>query len=164
MYIFFIMGILLLVFLDQLTKWLVVLKLKPIHDVPIIDGIFHFSYVENRGAAFGILQGKHLFFIITTIIVMIFIAVYYYKLPKEKKYHPMRFALILIGAGAIGNLIDRIRLGYVVDFLYFKLIDFPVFNFADICVVVGVSILSLFILINPDNHKTEGSLQDEQKL
>lgn len=158
MSIIFILGILTLVFLDQLTKRLVILKLKPIHDFPIIDNIFHLSYVENRGAAFGILQGKHLFFIIMTIIVMVFIIVYYYRLPHERKYNWMRLALILLASGAIGNLIDRIRLGYVVDFLYFKLIDFPVFNIADICVVIGVSILSIFILINPDDHAREGSL------
>lgn len=156
MTIIFILGILTLVFLDQLTKWLVVLKLKPIHDFPIIDGVFHLNYVENRGAAFGILQGKYLFFSIITVVVLIFIAIYYYRLPRERKYHWMRFSLILLGAGAIGNLIDRIRLNYVVDFLYFKLIDFPVFNFADICVVVGVFILSIFILIHDD--KTKGSL------
>ena len=158
MTIFFILGILTLVFLDQLTKWLVVLKLKPIHDFPIIDKIFHLTYIENRGAAFGILQGKHLFFIIMTIIVMGFIGIYYYRLPHERKYNWMRFALTLLGAGAIGNLIDRIRLGYVIDFLYFKLINFPVFNFADMCVVVGVSILIVFILINPDEKQTKGSL------
>lgn len=158
MNIIFIVGILILVFLDQLTKWLVVLKLKPIHDFPIINNVFHLSYVENRGAAFGILQGKHLFFIIITLIVMIFIVIYYNKLPSQRKYHWMRFALILLASGAIGNLIDRIRLGYVIDFLYFKLIDFPVFNFADICVVIGVGILSIFILINPDDNQIEGSL------
>ena len=92
---------------------------------------------------------------------MIFISIYYYKLPSHKKYHWMRLALVLLGAGTIGNLIDRVRLNYVVDFLYFKLIDFPVFNAADICVVVGVTILSIFILVNPEDHKTEGSLQDE---
>lgn len=158
MTIIFILGILILVFLDQLTKWLVVLKLKPIHDFPLIDKVFHLTYVENRGAAFGILQGKYLFFIVMTMIVMVFITIYYYRLPSEGKYHWMRLSLILLGGGAIGNLIDRVRLGYVVDFLYFKLIDFPVFNFADICVVVGVSILTIFILINPDDPKTEGSL------
>ncbi len=158
MSIIFILGILTLVFLDQFTKWLVVLKLKPIQDFPIIDKVFHLSYVENRGAAFGILQGKHLFFIIMTIVVMVFITVYYYRLPHERKYNWVRFALVLLASGAIGNLIDRIRLGYVVDFLYFKLIDFPVFNVADICVVIGVSIFSIFVLLNPDDHTREGSL------
>ena len=159
MYIFFILGTLVLVFLDQLTKWIAVAKLKPIHDIPIIDGIFHLTYVENRGAAFGILQGKHLFFIVITVLVMVFITVYYYKLPKERQYHWMRLGLVLLGSGAIGNLIDRVRLGYVVDFLYFKLIDFPVFNLADICVVVGVTIVSVFILISPDHNKIEGSFK-----
>ena len=158
MYATFIFGILVLVSIDQLTKWLVVLKLKPIHDFPLIDNVFHLTYVENRGAAFGILQGKHLFFVAMTVVVMIFIVIYYYKLPKDSSYHWMRFALTLLASGAIGNLIDRVRLGYVIDFLYFKLIDFPVFNFADICVVVGVSILSIFILITPDDNQIKGSL------
>lgn len=158
MNLIFILGILILVFLDQLTKWLVVLKLKPIHDFPIINGIFHLTYVENRGAAFGILQGKRLFFILITTVIMIFIAIYYRRLPKESKYHWMRLALILLEAGAIGNLMDRVRLNYVVDFLYFKLIDFPVFNFADICVVVGTAIICIFILITPEDTKTKGNM------
>lgn len=158
MHIIFILGLIILVALDQITKWLVVVKLKPIHDIPIIEGIFHLTYVENRGAAFGIFQGKHLFFIVITLIVITGVTVYYYKLPKEKKYYWMRFSLILLVSGAIGNLIDRIRLNYVIDFLYFKLIDFPVFNIADICVVIGVSILSIFILLVPDEKDTKGSL------
>lgn len=158
MYIVFILGIIILVTLDQVTKWLAVVKLKPILDIPIIEGIFHLTYVENRGAAFGIFQGKHLFFIITTLIVVIGLLIYYHRLPKKKKYYWLRFALILLVSGAIGNLIDRIRLNYVVDFLYFKLIDFPVFNFADICVVVGVFILSIFILITSDENEVKGKL------
>lgn len=157
MHIFFIVGISLLVFLDQLTKWLVVLKLKPIHDLPIIKDVFHLTYVENRGAAFGILEGKHLFFVITTVTIFIFLTVYYFRLPSGRIYHWMRLALVLLGAGAIGNLIDRIRHGYVVDFLYFKLIDFPVFNIADICVVVGVAILSVFILLGPETTDLKGT-------
>lgn len=158
MHIVFILGLVVLVALDQITKWLVVVNLKPIHDIPIIEGIFHLTYVENRGAAFGILQGRHLFFIITTLIVIIGVTIYYFKLPQEKKYHWMRLSLVLLVSGAIGNLIDRIRLNYVIDFLYFKLIDFPVFNIADICVVVGVSILSIFVLLVPDEKDIKGSL------
>lgn len=159
MYIIYILGIIILVSLDQLTKWLAVTKLRPIHDFPIIEDIFHLTYVENRGAAFGIMQGKHIFFIIMTFIVIVVISIYYNKLPNQKKYLWMRASLILLIGGAIGNLIDRIRLSYVIDFLYFKLIDFPVFNVADICVVVGVSILSIFILIN--DNQAEEKIQDE---
>lgn len=158
MSIYFIIGILTLVFVDQLTKWLVVLKLKPIHDFPIIDGVFHLTYVENRGAAFGILQGKRMFFIVITVIVLAFITIYYHKLPADLNHNWTRFALILLGGGAIGNLIDRIRLNYVVDFLHFKLINFPVFNIADICVVVGVIILSILIVMMPDDQHPKGSL------
>lgn len=158
MSLYFIIGILTLVSIDQLTKWLVVLKLKPIQDFPLIKGVFHLTYVENRGAAFGILQGQRIFFIVITVIVMVFITIYYHKLPVGTRHNWMRFALILLGAGAIGNLIDRVRLNYVVDFLHFKLINFPVFNFADMCVVVGVALLSLLILIMPDDPHTKGSL------
>ncbi len=158
MYIIFVLGVLALVAVDQLTKWLAFTRLKPIHDFPIIDKVFHLSYIENRGAAFGILQGRHLFFIILTVIVLIFITVYYYRLPEERKYHWMRLSFILVAAGAMGNLIDRIRLGYVIDFLYFKLIDFPVFNFADICVVVGMGILAIFILTSSEEPQTKGRL------
>ena len=156
MHIMFLIGLIILVALDQLTKWLAIIKLKPIHDVPIIKGIFHLTYVENRGAAFGIFQGKHLFFIITTLAIIVFVTIYYLKLPLGKESYCMRFSLTLLLAGAIGNLIDRIRLGYVVDFLYFKLIDFPVFNLADICVVVGVAILSIIILFTPDTKNLKG--------
>lgn len=158
MYIIFIIGLVILVALDQITKWLAVVKLKPIHDIPIIEGVFHLTYVENRGAAFGMLQGKHLFFIVVTLVVVAFVSIYYFKLPMEKKYHWMRLALILLISGAIGNLIDRVRLNYVIDFLYFKLIDFPVFNVADICVVIGVSILSIFILLTPDEKDIKGKI------
>lgn len=153
MYITYIIGILILVVLDQWTKWLAVTKLKPINDIPIIENIFHLAYVENRGAAFGILQGKRLFFIIMTTCVILAISIYYYKMPKQRKYFWMRLSLILLVGGAIGNLIDRIRLNYVIDFLYFKLIDFPVFNVADICVVIGVTILSIFILLGENDEK-----------
>lgn len=152
MSVYFFLGIFTLVVLDQFTKWLAITKLKPIHDYPIVDGVFHLTYVENRGAAFGILQGKKILFIIITVIVMAFVTVYYHKLPSGGKYNWMKFCLILIGGGAIGNLIDRIRLNYVVDFLYFKLIDFPVFNVADICVVVGVAILAVLILMTPEDE------------
>lgn len=158
MHIIFLVGIISLVAIDQLTKWLVVLKLKPIHDIPIIEGVFHLTYVENRGAAFGIFQGKHLMFIVITAIVVSSVSIYYFQLPPGKEYHWMRLAFILLIAGAIGNVIDRLRFGYVIDFLYFKLINFPVFNIADICVVVGVAILSIFILLTPDEKLIKGKL------
>jgi signal peptidase II len=138
--------LILLVGLDQVTKYLAIVYLKSDGPIPIIKNVFELSYVENRGAAFGIMQNKGLFFVITTFIILAFILYYYRKIPKGQKYNLLRWTLLVIVAGAIGNLIDRLYLGYVVDFFYFKLINFPVFNVADIYVTVGAILLLILIL------------------
>ena len=131
-----------LTLLDQWTKSLVVHHLKDQSDIILIPGIFRLHYLENRGAAFGILQGKKIFFVVFTLIVLCLIAYLYLKrIPDEKKFRPMDGICILFFAGALGNFIDRVFRNYVVDFFYFKLIDFPVFNVADIYVTVGTFIL-----------------------
>ena len=103
-------------------------------------------YLENRGAAFGILQGQKAVFLICTAVVLVLIAFYYNRLPGGRRYTLMRVVAVLLAAGALGNLIDRMRYSYVVDFLYFKLIDFPVFNVADCYVTVGAVLLAVLIL------------------
>ncbi len=133
-----------LIFLDQITKILAVEKLSNGPFV-LIDGVFEFRYINNYGAAWGILSGQRLFFIITTIIILIAVSFIYIKTPKNKKYFPLLSCEVLLVAGAIGNFIDRLLFGYVRDFLYFSLIDFPIFNIAD-CYVVIAAIL-LFILV-----------------
>jgi signal peptidase II len=135
------MSVLLLVGLDQWTKYLAIYYLKDQMDFVIWPKVFQLAYVENRGAAFGILQNRILFFVILTAIVLIAIFLYWRHIPLSKTGLWMKGALVLVISGAIGNLIDRIFRGYVVDFFYFSLIDFPVFNIADICVVVGVGLL-----------------------
>lgn len=127
--------------LDQISKILALKYLKPINSIPIIKDILHLTYVENRGAAFGILQNQKLFFIIITIVVLGFIWFYTYYNRLNKI---MIFGFSLIASGAIGNLIDRIRLGFVVD--YFHVLNFPVFNIADSAVVVGTILVGIFIL------------------
>lgn len=127
--------------LDQISKTLALKYLKPINSIPIIKDILHLTYVENRGAAFGILQNQKLFFIIITIVVLGFIWFYTYYNRLNKI---MIFGFSLIAGGAIGNLIDRIRLGFVVD--YFHVLNFPVFNIADSAVVVGTILVGIFIL------------------
>ena len=116
----------------------------------IWDGVFELHYLENRGAAFGILQGKKIFFVIFTLVVLCMIAYLYLKrIPDEKKFRLMDGICILFFAGALGNFIDRVFRNYVVDFFYFKLIDFPVFNVADIYVTVAafaMIILDCFII------------------
>lgn len=135
-----------LVLIDQLTKMLAYEKLFNNEPVPIINGILELVYVENRGAAFGILQNKQILFYILTVIVLIVIFFYVSKINLSYHYVPFFIFLIFIFSGAIGNFIDRVKNKYVIDFIYFKPIDFPVFNFADICITIGC-ILLIFSLI-----------------
>ncbi len=141
-----ILSVILLVVLDQLTKYLTIAKLKGQQAFVIIENIFEFRYVENRGAAFGIFQGAIPYFIITTLILLAIIVFAYIRLPQTKKMLPLRVLCVLIAAGGIGNLIDRIFRGFVVDMIYFKLIDFPVFNVAD-CYVTVAEILLIILVI-----------------
>ena len=134
------------VFLDQFTKYLAANHLKE-QSIPIIEGVFRLQYLENRGAAFGLLQNQQLFFLLVGIITLVLIAYLYVRIPHTKRFLPLRICMISIVAGAVGNMIDRIRLEYVIDFLYFELIDFPIFNVADIYATVatfGLIILFLF--------------------
>lgn len=135
------LAILLFVGIDQWAKYLATHFLKGQEDILLWPQVFHLSYVENRGAAFGMLQDRQWFFVIITLIVLIGVCFYWKQIPQNASGKWMKGALILIIGGAIGNLIDRVLLGYVVDFFYFVLIDFPVFNIADIGVVVGVCLL-----------------------
>lgn len=144
--ILMIISVILLVALDQYTKYLTVLHIPRNDYIPIIGDVFGLSYVKNTGAAFGSLQGNRWFFIIITTIILIIMIYVYTKIPKHRRYNPIRITLILIIAGAIGNYIDRIRLTYVVDMLYVKLINFPVFNAADSYVVVGAILLAILML------------------
>lgn len=141
-----IISFLVFIFLDQITKYFAVLNLKDKEPFVIIEDVFEFRYLENRGAAFGMLQNKQIFLLSLTVIFLLFMCYVFYKMPSEKKYIPLRVLGVMILAGAIGNMIDRVRLRYVVDFLYFKLIDFPIFNVADCYVTVAAFSLFFFIL------------------
>ena len=140
-------AVIILTLLDQFTKYLAVQHLLPLQGGKIlIPGVFRLLYLENRGSAFGMLQNKQTFFIIFTIIVLVAILIVYSHMPQTARMLFLRIDLVLIFAGAIGNFIDRIRQGFVVDFLYFELIDFPIFNVADIYVTVGCILLILLLL------------------
>lgn len=146
-YIKALAAVIILILLDQFTKYLAVRYLLPLQGGKVlIPGVFRLLYLENRGSAFGILQNKQTFFIIFTIIVLVAILIVYSRVPKTARMLFLRIDLILIFAGAIGNFIDRIRQGFVVDFLYFELIDFPIFNVADIYVTTGCFLLILLLL------------------
>lgn len=151
-YIKLLFFVAILVGLDQFTKYLAVEYLQ-FDSIPIIPNVLELSYVENKGAAFGILKNKQLFFIIVTFIILILMMYYFRKIPLQKRFNLLRLSLILIIAGAIGNLIDRIYLTYVVDFIYFKLINFPVFNIADSYVSIGAfSLCFLLIFVYKDEE------------
>lgn len=135
-----------LTFLDQWTKSLAVSHLKGQEDIILVQGVFQLHYLENRGAAFGIMQNKIWIFAILTAIYLAAAVWIYFRIPATKKYFILHGIAVVLTAGALGNFIDRVRLGYVIDFFYFSLIDFPVFNVADIFVVVSFFLLAVCIL------------------
>lgn len=180
-------SVLVLVALDQLTKYLAVVFLKNKPAIPIIKDVFELQYLENQSAAFGMdpvsllhkifsfdvfeknpqlfLDVKMGFFIVTTVAILILFVLLYLRIPTEKRFQYIDWILIFFSAGAIGNFIDRVSLNYVVDFLYFKLINFPIFNVADIyvtCSAFALIALGLFYykdedfdLIFPPKNKEE---------
>lgn len=142
-----LLGVIILVALDQVTKYLTVVNIKPgPKDISIIDGVFELTYVENTGAAFGMLKDGTLFLSIVVILVVILILYFKRKIPRTKHYMPLHILTVFILAGAIGNLIDRVRLHYVVDMLHFYWFEFPVFNVADIYVVCSAGLLMILLL------------------
>lgn len=146
------MGIVILVLLDQYTKYLAVIHLKDKPAYIIINGVLELNYLENRGAAFGMLQNQKAFFIFVAVVILSVIGYVLFKTPDNKKYRMLHLLLSLIAAGAIGNMIDRIRFDYVVDFIYFVLINFPIFNVADIYVTVStVALVILLLFVYKEN-------------
>lgn len=135
--------IILLIGIDQLSKVWALKSLKEIGSIPIIQNVFHLTYVENRGAAFGMLQNNQTIFIIVALAASVF-GLYY--LHTKKVNILGRAGIILIISGAIGNLIDRVRLGFVVDYFDFRFIWEYVFNVADVFVVLGTIMLCAYII------------------
>ena len=138
--------IILLIVLDQITKLFAIDHLKNIDSISLIRGVFELRYLENRGAAFGMMQNMKVIFVIIALLMLMFVIFALLKLPDNKRYLPLRIIMILIGAGAVGNLIDRLFRGFVVDFFYFSLIAFPIFNVADIYVSVSCILLVILVL------------------
>ena len=146
-----------IVFFDQLSKWLVVILLKGNDSAVIIENIFQFTYLENRGAAFGMLSEHRWVFLIISTVALIGITIYMFKYRPESKLAYVAVSFIV--GGGIGNMIDRIWIGYVIDFIDFC--AFPkiwsyVFNVADSFVCVGAGLLILYmILVTIDEIKKE---------
>ena len=139
MFLLPVLIILAIVIIDQITKYMTVSMLMPINSVEIIKNFFSLTYVENRGAAFGTMMGGRWFFVALTVIVVVAGGIYYSKIYNKDKSKIASLALVLVAGGAI----DRLFRGYVVDMLSFNFFgySFPVFNFADICVVIGAVLL-----------------------
>lgn len=159
---------LILIVFDQLTKYLAVINLKDKQPFTILENIFELHYLENQSAAFGsdivsILQRifkiqyfydnpdkfitfKMIVFAILTVIVVALLIIAYLRIPTDRRYFWINICIILFVSGAIGNLIDRVFNHYVVDFFYFSLINFPIFNVADIYVTVA-AFLFIFLLL-----------------
>lgn len=135
---------LILLGLDQLTKYLAIMNLKNHPAIVLIDGVLEFNYLENRGSAFGMLQNQKFFILFVGVVFLAVILFFLYKLPEEKKFYVVHILLAAIVSGGLGNMIDRLRFDYVVDFISFVLIHFPIFNVAD-CYIV-VSTITLFVL------------------
>lgn len=146
LYIADLLLLFLFVAVDQFTKYLAVLKLKGQPDVPIIDNVLTLQYLENYGAAFGLLQNQKTFFVISASLFLCLILFVIIKMPNSPKYHHSHLLLVAVAAGAAGNLLDRVRLGYVVDFVYIELINFPIFNVADMYVTFSAALIAVQIL------------------
>ncbi len=145
-YIFAIIGFIFLLALDRFTKYLAVTHLKGTEGIDLIPGVLRLEYLENTGAAFGVMQGMQGVLLLVTIIVLLGILYIYMRIPEGKKYNILRVVAVFIIAGAIGNMIDRFLNNFVVDFIYFSLIDFPVFNVADCYITLSVILLFLLVL------------------
>ena len=143
--VLFCFGLLLLLGIDQFTKYLVTVYLKDTSGIALIPDVFELQYLENKGAAFGILQKQRLFLLLLSVLILLIIFFFYSRIPAERRFLPLRIVAVILVSGASGNMIDRILNGYVIDFLYFKLIHFPIFNVADCYVVISV-IIAFFLV------------------
>ena len=138
--------IILLIVLDQITKLFAIAHLKNIDSISLIRGVFELRYLENQGAAWGMFSGARFFFVVFACLLSIVFAYIYFNMPTESKYNWMKLVIVLFISGALGNMIDRVVNGFVVDFFYFSLIDFPVFNVADIYITCGAFLFVILIL------------------
>ncbi len=136
-----------LVAIDQFTKKIVMLNIPEDGDITVINKVFKIVYAKNTGAAWGIFRNSTVFLSVLSAVLMILFIILFFRLDWSiKRQRPLMVIGIFVVSGAIGNLIDRIFLKYVVDFLYFELIDFPVFNVADCYITVSMIVLAVLML------------------
>lgn len=165
-YILPILCIGLLVAIDQLTKFMVRSNFALYETKPLIKNVFHLTYIQNTGIAWGMFKNGREIFLILTVVILSVCSYFYKKIPKDRHYIPIRVCLVFLVSGAIGNFIDRISLHYVVDFFDFRLINFPVFNVADIYVTVSMIVLILLCIFFYKDHEIDllfSSNQDSEE-
>lgn len=147
-----VLAVLILFGADQITKYLARTYLAGTSGIELIPGVFELFYLENRGAAFGMMANRQWFFILIAVLMLAAASYIYVKIPADVHYGALRAVCILIAAGAAGNMADRLIFHYVIDFLYVSLIDFPVFNIADCYVCVGavLAVILIFTVYRED--------------
>lgn len=145
-------ALLILVIIDQWSKELAVHGLKDRDTIVLIPGVFELFYLENRGAAFGIFENMRWMFLLGTGLILVLAVFLFRRFPEKTEISSFFYFAYHDRCRGIGNLIDRLRLGYVIDFFYFSLIDFPVFNVADIYVTVGVALFAILYLITGEEE------------
>ncbi len=141
-----IISVVILIIIDQISKMHIINTMDLFDSIPVINGVLDIHYIRNAGAAWGMFQNKQIMFYIETVIILLLAMILYIRCLKKDKYKDIRILILLITAGAIGNFIDRLRFKYVIDFIYFKIIDFPVFNIADCYITIGVFVLIFLML------------------
>lgn len=149
--IYYYLLALVVLIVDQVTKYLVVQNIELYQVKAFLPGVLSWMYIQNTGAAWSILEGQMWFFYVITTVVIIGVLYIMQKYAKKSRLFSMGLALIL--AGALGNFIDRIRLGYVVDMVRIELIDFPIFNVADMSLSIGVALIIVYVLLDEKNKK-----------
>lgn len=145
--------IFILTFLDQGSKYFVLTRLKNTPDIILIPGVLQLHYLENRGMAFGLFEGKIPVFVILCVLFFFVFFYVYARIPRTGYYLPLTITSLIMVSGALGNFIDRVFRKYVVDFIYFSLIDFPVFNMADIYVVCSGILLVILVCFKYKNDE-----------
>ena len=145
--------IFILTFLDQGSKYFVLTRLINTPDIILIPGVLQLHYLENRGMAFGLFEGKIPVFVILCVLFFCVFFYVYARIPRTGYYLPLTITSLIMVSGALGNFIDRVFRKYVVDFIYFSLIDFPVFNIADIYVVCSGILLVILVCFKYKNDE-----------
>lgn len=161
MFVISLITTIIIVAADQLIKLLVVAKLDILETVHFIPKILSFTHIRNSGAAWSIMEGKTWFLIGLPLIVIAFALWYMFKIRHESRF--ALFSLAMVLGGGIGNLIDRIRLKEVVDYIKLEFVDFPIFNFADICVVLGAIMFCIYITFLDKSENKDNKVKVSDK-